>query len=234
MELGNIKLVYEHADFFIVHKPAGVGFHDESIGGQRHLGVFNQLQQAVAEDLFPVHRLDKLTSGLLIAARNSSAATYFQRAFERKEIEKLYLAVVSKKPKKKQGSVIGDMAKSRDGQWKLTSTKVNPAITRFFSFGSEQLLDSTRYVLLKPETGKTHQIRVALKSLGSPILGDDLYGGITSDRGYLHAFGLRFNYQGQTVEVYELPKSGRFFLNIPDELQQKFSSGFAMQWPRGK
>lgn len=224
-----MKVLLSHNDFYIVHKPANVGFHDESEFGA---GFFNQCQSFFNEDLFPVHRLDKITSGVLVLARNKSTATWFQQAFEQGDIEKIYIALASNKPKKKQGSVIGDMAKARQSQWKLTQQKTNPAITRFFSLGIEnQDIQGLRAFLLKPETGKTHQLRVALKSLGSPILGDALYGGQGSDRGYLHALAIKFNYAGEPIEVLDLPEQGEIFLNHESLLRDFSISPFERKWP---
>lgn len=229
-----IELVFQHQDFYIVNKPANVGFHDEksSDDGQVIQGFFNQCCEHFSEALFPVHRLDKITSGLLLLARNQTTATWFQQAFEQKQIAKLYLALSQSKPKKKQGSVSGDMAKSRSSQWKLLKSKTNPATTRFFSWGMAGFdLSGLRLFLLKPETGKTHQIRVALKSLGSAILGDDLYAGAQADRGYLHAYGLKFQYKEQQVEVYQLPEQGHWFTALKANIIELCDQGFDKNWP---
>lgn len=224
-----MKVLLTHNDFYIVHKPADVGFHDESKIGA---GFFNLCQTFFNEDLFPVHRLDKITSGVIILARNKSTATWFQQAFEQGDVEKIYIALANNKPKKKQGSVIGNMQKARQSQWKLTQKKNNPAVTRFFSLGIENPnIKGLRAFLLKPETGKTHQLRVALKSLGSPILGDSLYGGEKSDRGYLHALAIKFNYAGELIEVFDLPEQGDVFIKHQQVLKDFSSSPFERKWP---
>ena len=121
------------------------------------------------------------------------------------------MALSNQKPKKKQGLIIGDMKKARDGAWKLCQTKDNPAITRFESVSCEPNL---RLFILKPQTGKTHQLRVAMKSLGSPILGDGLYGKNTEeiDRTYLHAAQLEFDYLNDFISVACLPSQGQFWI----------------------
>ena len=102
------------------------------------------------------------------------------------------------------------MSKARRGAWKLLRSQQNPAITQFMSYGTQS---GTRVFLLKPHTGKTHQIRVALKSLGTPLLGDSLYGGETDsiDRAYLHAFGIRFQLFETSYAYYALPSVGKQF-----------------------
>ena len=102
------------------------------------------------------------------------------------------------------------MQKARDGAWKLCQSHENPAKTRFISIGCEPHL---RLFVLYPETGKTHQLRVAMKSLGSPILGDPLYGKKEeiADRVYLHAIRLEFVYQKQRIQVCALPLEGEYW-----------------------
>lgn len=226
-----IELVYSHDDFYIAVKPHNVNFHDE---GEPGSGFFNRLKSQCNEVLFPVHRLDKLTSGLVVVAKNKTAAQWFQQAFEQNQIEKLYLACSGHKPKKKQGTVIGDMAKSRNSAWKLLKTKLNPAVTKFFSWGDETQSRVIRWFLIKPESGKTHQIRVALKSIGAPVLGDPLYSGAMGERGYLHAFALRFDYQGLPVHVQLLPTIGEHYLTMPQVVMDAIEAGFDLNWPKSK
>ena len=228
-----ISLVYKHKDFYVVNKPSGIGFHDEHENESIIKGFFNQCCEFFAEDLFPLHRLDKVTSGLLIIGRNKQAAQWFQNAFEQKLIEKIYLALTNSKPKKKQGAIIGDMQKARDSQWKLLKSKVNPAKTQFFSFAIEDAqYTRLRLCLLKPETGKTHQLRVALKSLSAPILGDTLYGGEAADRVYLHAFAIRFSYQNETFEFEQPPNAGLGFLSHETQIAQLTKLPFKRNWPK--
>jgi tRNA pseudouridine32 synthase/23S rRNA pseudouridine746 synthase len=202
---GVILPVFEHSDFFVFDKPEGVNFHSED-----GAGFFVQLmQQYPAETLFPVHRLDKITSGLLLAARNKPAAQQFGAMFAAHAVQKTYLALADHKPAKKQGSVIGDMQRSRDGCWKLTRTRENPAITRFTS---HLLTNDLRLFILKPQTGKTHQLRVMMKSQACPILGDERYGGTAADRGHLHAAALQFEWNNEAIQLALAPQSGQHFL----------------------
>ena len=90
------------------------------------------------------------------------------------------------------------MEKARRGAGKLTGGMENPAVTEF---GSHSLEPGLRLFVLHPHTGKTHQLRVAMKSLGSPILGDTLYAGKPASRMFLHAWKIKFDYQGQTFEI---------------------------------
>ncbi|WP_118785031.1 TIGR01621 family pseudouridine synthase [Haemophilus haemolyticus] len=203
-----IEVVYQHSDFIIINKPEGISVHkDQEEQGLTEL-VAKQLNMP---QVWLVHRLDKVTSGLLILALNAESAAEFSRLFSEHKIYKTYLALSNQKPKKKQGLIIGDMKKARDGAWKLCQTKDNPAITRFESVSCEPNL---RLFILKPQTGKTHQLRVAMKSLGSPILGDGLYGKNIEkiDRTYLHAAQLEFDYLNDFISVTCLPSEGQFWI----------------------
>lgn len=201
-------LCFQHRDFVIINKAAGMSVHKD----EQAQGLCEKIaKQLNVPQVWLVHRLDKVTSGLLILALNKTAAAYFYSLFEQHQIQKTYWAFATDKPKKKQGRIVGDMVKSRNGAWKLCHSKDNPAITQFYSSSIEANL---RHFILQPKTGKTHQLRVAMKSLGSPILGDQLYGGKAADRVYLHAFQLDFNYQGESISVKALPTSGEFWQKI--------------------
>ena len=199
-----LDIVYQTDDFIIIYKPCGISVHKD----QSEIGLTTLLaRQLDVPQAWLVHRLDKVTSGLLILALNVESAAEFFRLFSEHHIQKTYLALSNQKPKKKQGLIVGDMQKSRNGAWKLCQSKENPAITRFESVSCEPNL---RLFILKPQTGKTHQLRVAMKSLGSPILGDSLYGKNTEniDRTYLHAARLQFEFKGQSFDVFSSPKEG--------------------------
>ncbi len=222
----NIEIIFDHPDFILVNKPAGISVQNE----QHQSGLLPILyKQLHIQRLWLVHRLDKVTSGILVLAKHAQAAANFGQLFEQKQMEKYYLAVSAKKPKKKQGAIKGGMKKARDGQWMLDKSNTSPAITQFFSYASGQ---GYRLFLVKPLTGKTHQIRVALKSIGSPILGDVLYKAVTADRTYLHAFCLRFNYNQQAFSFICLPNQGEIF-NLPEIQQQiqKLTSPWELTWP---
>lgn len=202
-----LDIIYQTDDFIIIYKPCGISVHKD----QSEIGLTTLLaEQFSVPQVWLVHRLDKVTSGLLILALNTESAAEFFRLFSEHHIQKTYLALSNQKPKKKQGLIVGDMQKARNGAWKLCQSKENPAITRFESVSCEPNL---RLFILKPQTGKTHQLRVAMKSLGSPILGDALYGKKTEkiDRTYLHAARLQFEFKGQAFDVFIPPKEGEWW-----------------------
>ncbi|MCJ8272842.1 MAG: TIGR01621 family pseudouridine synthase [Psychrosphaera sp.] len=225
--------VFANEQFVVMHKTGAMSFHTED----NVPGLFEQAKALLElTELYPVHRLDKLTTGLVIFAKTKSCAAQFGKLFEQRQIAKFYLAISDQKPKKKQGWIKGDMAKARRGAYKLLRTLDNPAITRFIS----SVVDAgSRLFLVSPRSGKTHQIRVALKSIGSPILGDELYcpkSNIkgadnqvkSADRGYLHAYALRFELSGESFEFVVPPTTGQLFCS--ENLVAQLSNQWAKPW----
>ena len=199
----------------MANKPIGIGMHrEDATGDQPGLAEISK-QQAGIKTLLTVHRLDISTSGLILFAKNSLTAAELSQLFADHKIEKNYVAIAKGKPKKKQGWIKGDMNKGRNGSWLLLRTSDNPAITSFQSFAVPES-PGQRVYLLQPRTGKTHQLRVAMKSLGTPILGDKRYKGEQSDRCYLHAFELKFTWQNKLHHYQALPEQGAWpdFNNI--------------------
>jgi len=202
-----LEIIFENDDFIVFDKPFGLSFHSEE-----GAGFVVKAEEKTGLKLYSVHRLDKMTSGLLMLAKSSFMANKITKLFEEKNIQKFYLAISMRKPKKKQGWIKADMGSSRRGSYKLLKTNDNPAITQFISTA---LRTHERFFLIKPHTGKTHQIRVALKSIGSPIAGDIRYAAVEDaqkeDRGYLHAFALSFELEGKSYSFISAPKMGERF-----------------------
>ena len=233
-----IPIVYQHTDFIIVNKPAGISVHRENDSK----GLLEYLQPGFPDNkLYLVHRLDKVTSGLLIIALCQKAASELSQAFALKQVKKIYLAISDKKPRKKQGVISGDMDKSRNGKWMLKRSNNNPATTRFFSYAGAP---GQRLYILRPYTGKTHQLRVAMKSIGAAILGDKGYSGSDAERVMLHAYALQFNYQHQSINAACWPEDSMMRLlsldkqlhrsddsSAPTPYQQALENPFSLRWP---
>ncbi len=219
-----LRLVQNTDDYLVVHKEPGVAFH-----GQEQESGLVQILRAMEEAgeipagprLFPVHRLDRVTSGLLVFARGRKNANLLGNEFRHGRVRKIYLAISDRSPKKKQGKIVGDMIRGRGGAWILARSTNNPAITRFLSYGIPGRRPGLRLYVLHPKTGRTHQLRVAMKSLAAPILGDGQYGRYDvarqEDRAYLHAYALRFQLGDETVECVSPPQPGAEFASAEFE-----------------
>lgn len=225
------SLVYENENFIVINKQANINFHSED----GEIGVVVAASNTLNCKLYSVHRLDKMTSGLLLLAKSSAVAAELASLFSDHQIQKYYLAICDNKPKKKQGMIKGGMQKSRRSMWKLTKQTDNLAVTQFFSYS---LNNGLRLFVLKPKTGKTHQIRVALKSLGSAICGDPLYAEKivktkSYDRGYLHAYQIDFTLYGQFFSFQEKAEMGELFHSeISAQLLTGMGNLNALAWPK--
>ncbi|NDV91881.1 RNA pseudouridine synthase [Alteromonas sp. 345S023] len=204
-----IPLLYQDDELLIVNKPAGIAMHDsDAVGNQ---GIVTLLKhQCGIPQLHLCHRLDTGTSGCLCLAKDARTAALVGEAFASRTVSKFYLALSADKPKKKQGSIIGDMKNRRGGQFMLLKEKYNPAVTQFFSYSAKP---GIRGFIVKPYTGKTHQIRVALKSVGAAIIGDSLYGGKPADRLHLHAWSLTLPMPHNPISVTAPILDGEFFVD---------------------
>lgn len=233
-----LDLAYEDDDLVVVNKPAGMMVHagagateDERNRGtlvNALLHRFGQLS-GVGGELRPgiVHRLDKNTSGLIIVAKNDETHRRLATQFSRREVRKTYIALVHGWVKQEKGTVSSSISRDRIRRTRMTTRRSGgrEAITHYAVkrriesvFGKFTLLE------VKIDTGRTHQIRVHLGSLGHPVVGDTLYGAprelrgpeqsrMTLPRNFLHAQALQFQHPrtGEAVPV-ERP--------LPDELQE--------------
>ncbi len=164
-----------HADeaLIAIHKPSGL----LSVPGRGALAHDSAAQrvQSLHADARVVHRLDMATSGVLLFARGLEAQRLLSAQFERRETEKSYVAVVEGLVQEEQGEIDAPLI----ADWpRRPLQKVDPAgkpsLTRYRVLGRD-LADGTTRLALTPVTGRSHQLRVHLASIGHPILGDPLY-----------------------------------------------------------
>lgn len=200
-----LEVLYEDDDCVVIIKPAGLLTHSK--------GEFNP--EATVETWLRsrtkltgrragiVHRLDRLTSGVMICAKTPEALSWMQKQFSQRRVKKTYYAIVA--GQLKQAHAIIDMPLER-----------NPKAPATFRVGVNGKSSRTEYKVvkenaehslleLKPETGRTHQLRVHLSNLGHPIVGDTMYGGEAGDRLYLHAAELEITLPNRERKVFNAP-----------------------------
>lgn len=129
--------------------------------------------------LFLVHRLDVGTSGLVVVARDAEAHRALATAFAERRVEKVYWALIWGRPRPRSGVFDQALAPDRGDRRKMqVAADGRPARTQYSNLDSTSgRLPALTLVELRPETGRTHQLRVHLAAAGHPIVGDDLYGG---------------------------------------------------------
>ena len=182
-----------HADegFLVVDKPAGIAVH----GGDGE-DVLSLLGKSFpGEPLAPAHRLDAETSGCLLVARTKAAFRVLARAFAERRVVKSYLAVVAGRLPDQYGEVFTHIAPAGPGTPRMAVVEPGAGPAALTVFRVLRPGDASSLVEVRPITGRTHQIRVHLRHLGHPILGDPLYafpGAPLAPRLMLHAWKLVF------------------------------------------
>ena len=211
--LPDLGIVYDDEDFVVVDKPAGVAAHP-SLGweGPTVLGALAGAGYRIATSGPPerqgiVHRLDVGTSGLMAVAKSESAYSALKWAFKRREVAKIYHAVVQGHPDPLAGTIDGPIGRHPGSEWKFAVTREGkPSITHY------RTLEAFPYASLlevELETGRTHQIRVHMSAQRHPCVGDSMYGAdptlterLGLERQWLHAMRLGFAHPrtGEPVE----------------------------------
>ncbi len=205
-----LDIIYEDKDVVVVNKSAGLLFHptlSERSGTLVNALVarYPQMLKVGENPLRPgiVHRLDKDTSGLLIACKNQDAFIKIKAQFLDRKIQKTYLALVEGVPKEKEGDITYDIRPSTGNRLKKVAVKKlhEPAKKSRRQAQTHYQVQETfgqKFALLAvtPKTGRTHQIRVHLSAIGHPVAGDRLYGARAKlpglKRQLLHASELKF------------------------------------------
>ncbi|MFA4999154.1 MAG: RNA pseudouridine synthase [Parcubacteria group bacterium] len=224
-----IKIIYESPDFVVLNKPAGVLMHGVKIKSDKIreeptladwiTKKYPEIEK-VGDDPKTrpgiVHRLDKETSGVVVVAKTQEYFEYLKNLFGEKGIMKKYIALVHGEVKSDKG-IIEKPIGIKSGTVKRTihgGKMIKEAITEY-----KVIKRYEGYTLLEasPKTGRTHQIRVHLASIGHPVVGDKLYGGkkekrslLKPERQFLHAAEIKFEAKPGELVTFTAP--------LPDDL----------------
>lgn len=202
----DLEVLYEDDDCVVISKPIGLLSHSK--------GAFNpeptvatwlrgRLKSMQGERAGIVHRLDRATSGVMICAKTEDAHKWLQKQFSQRRVKKTYVAVVSGVMNPLEAII--DMPIERNPKAPATFRVGNNGKSAKTHYNT--LKHNTKYSLLelKPETGRTHQLRVHLATQKHPIVGDYLYNGEQADRLFLHANKLELTLLNRERKVFVVP-----------------------------
>jgi len=172
-----IEIIYQDSDILVINKPTGLSVTKDRSRDQELLPLLlDQLELAPHEKLLLVHRLDKETSGVMILAKNKDAQRRFSGYFTKSQIKKTYLALISGAVTQDAGTIDAPIGNNRRDPRLMDidfSSRGKKAVTNWRLLADFGL---TSLVAVEPITGRTHQIRVHLPSMGMPLAVDPLYG----------------------------------------------------------
>ena len=217
-----LDVIYDDEDIIVVNKPAGMVVHPASgnlsgtlVNALLHYSKsLSQLGDASRPGI--VHRLDKDTSGLMVVARYDQAHAFLSRQFQKHQIERVYWAVVSGSVQHQEMRSREPLGRAADNRKKVViQAEGKPAVT---NFRVVKRFKNATLVEARPETGRTHQIRVHLRVSGYPVLGDLTYGVRSAwiERQALHAKELGFIHPRTQKKIHftsELPPDMQFLLS---------------------
>lgn len=200
---GKIKIAYEDENTLVINKNPGITMNSMGqVSLANHLAYYFKEKNIKAKIRF-VNRLDMSTSGLLIVSKNKFAQGYYQDLIEKNLMEKKYLALVEGRLDIDREVRINIAYHEEDKKYKVSE---NGKLARTI-FKTVKTYDEFSLIECKILTGKTHQIRLSLSSLGHPIVGDRLYGSeIDTERFYLHSYHLKFKsfYEGENIAIKDI------------------------------
>ncbi|MEG9475836.1 tRNA pseudouridine(65) synthase TruC [Mannheimia indoligenes] len=217
-----LDILYQDDELIAIDKPAGMLVHRSWLDKHETVFAMQTLRDQIGQHVFPIHRLDRPTSGVLLFALNSETARLMSEQFEQHQIQKSYLAVVRgylqgeariDYPLKVILDKIADkFSQEKEAQQAITDYKGLATVEMPYAVGKHQ---TARYSLVElfPQTGRKHQLRRHLKHLFHPIMGDSKYGDLHQNRALseqsgvsrlmLHAHKLQFQHPKnlQKIEI---------------------------------
>lgn len=215
--LESLPIIYRDDSLIAIHKPAGLLVHRSVLDRHETRFALQMLRDQIGRLVYPVHRIDKGTSGLLLFALDREVGRLLYGQFERGEVDKRYIAVVRGYPPE-SGDIDHPLARMADEHAGIAvSAATQPAQTRYRRLATVELpyrvdrYPSSRYALveLEPLTGRWHQLRRHMKHIAHPIIGDATHGKGRHNRLFQELFGHQRLLLAATEMRFVHPVSGQ-------------------------
>ena len=245
------EILYEDKDVFVFNKPKGLLVHAdgrttdmtlsdilmENYPWMKNIGEPMRTHGKDGEETIIyrpgiVHRLDKDTTGVLVVAKNQESFEFLKKQFQGRSIKKRYIAIVFGKVKDDRGTIDRPIGRSKSDFRKWSATRgargeLREAVTEYkvIKRFSDKKGEQFTFLELYPKTGRTHQIRVHLKAINHPVLGDNLYAGLRGtalgfDRIALHAAEISFENTAGKIISAEAP--------MPKDFEKALAGGHSV------
>lgn len=220
-----LDIVFENTRVLVVNKAAGMVVHPAAghlVGTLVHAALAHATDiRGIGGELRPgvVHRLDKDTSGLIVLAKDDEAFRSLQAQFKHRSLEKTYLAIVDGKPPSPVGRIEAPLGRDPRHRQRIAVVPLTRGREASTSYTLKESFSHHALLEVRPETGRTHQIRVHLAFLGCPVVGDRVYGlrrpSLNVTRQMLHAWRLKLVLPGERKpRTLEAPPSPDFAMAL--------------------
>jgi tRNA pseudouridine65 synthase len=227
-----LNVIYEDEDYIIIDKPAGVLVHKTSIAKEEQKLIAVQiLRDQIGCRVYPLHRIDRPTTGILVFAKSSEAAGLFQPLFPTDAVKKKYLAVVRGFMPEIPGTIDSPLKKDLHGELQEARTEYSLISKSEIPYSSSPRYKTSRYSLIRayPITGRMHQIRRHMAHLRHYIIGDTTHGDNKQNNFFraqfdlnnllLHAFQLDFIHPKKQIPISVTAPLPSHFLEILKKLE---------------
>lgn len=225
-----LKIIYEDDDLLVIDKKAGMVVHEGAGGKHEGETLVNAVLWHCRGKLSGiggvkrpgiVHRLDKDTSGIVLVAKNDKAHRILSNQFKERLIRKKYLALVAGNLKSQRGKIVAPIGRDIRDRKKMGIADAIRGREAESSYETLKKLKDCTLVNVQIHSGRTHQIRVHMASIGHPVIGDQVYGNQGTNKIFASKYGLKRQFLHATEIVFERPSDGKQLLiksDLPEDL----------------
>ncbi|SFT56293.1 tRNA pseudouridine synthase C [Algoriphagus locisalis] len=228
-----LEILFEDEYLIAINKPSGLLVHRTSIAAEETVFALQMLRDQIGQHVSPAHRLDRPTSGVLLFSKKEEILPLLKEQFANRSVQKTYLAIVRGIPAIKSGLIDHPLTSERSNKLQEAQTHYNVLAESEIPFDTTGRYPTSRYALLKlkPETGRTHQIRRHLAHLRHYILGDKKHGDNKQNQFFQKQFGMENLLLHARKLEFRHPVSNEtiiLFAKLPSHFQKTLAD---LGWP---